>query len=160
MRTDEDVRDTIGRYADMVHRIGVMYLHNTADAEDVFQNVFLKYALCLRAFRDEEHKKAWLIRVAVNICRSKLRGPWKKKVDLTETAEEYLAGIPEEHREVLDAVRALDPKYRDVIYLHYFEGYKAREIGRILGRRENTVYSLLARGRARLKEVLTDDEDF
>lgn len=158
MRNDEDVRETIERYADTVHRIGLMYLHNTADAEDVFQNVFLKYALCLNAFENDEHKKAWLIRVAVNACKSHLRSPWKKRVDLVTNENPDLFGsIPEEHRDVIRAVRALDAKYRAPIYLHYFEGYKASEIGKMLGKRENTVYSLLARGREKLKEALGDE---
>lgn len=157
MRTDEDVRAAIAAHADTVHRIGLMYLHNTADAEDVFQNVFLKYALCRHAFENEEHKKAWLIRVAVNFCKSRLRSPWKKRVDLTDTDPDILSDIPGEHRDVWDAVRSLDPKYRAVIYLHYMEGYKASEIAKILGRRENTVYSQLARGRELLKEALRDE---
>ena len=64
------------------------------------------------------------------------------------------AGGMEEHREVLEAVLALPGKYKDVIYLHYYEGYSAFEIGRILGKKENTVYSLLSRGRGMLKEEL------
>ena len=65
--------------------------------------------------------------------------------------------IQPEQYEVLDAVLALPEKYRDVIYLHYYEGYSAAEIGRILNRKENTVYSLLSRGRAMLKETLGGD---
>lgn len=132
-------------------------MHSKEDAEDVFQNVFLKYALSLVAFKNEEHRKAWIIRVAVNTCKSSLRSAWKKKVALTD--QEILAEVSEDYKDIWLAVRALDEKYRAVIYLHYFEGYKASEIGRILGKRENTVYSLLARGREKLREELGADFD-
>ena len=71
---------------------------------------------------------------------------------------EMAAEIPESHREVLEAVLSLPGKYKDAIYLHYYEGYSAAEIGQILGKKENTVYSLLSRGRGMLKDILTDGE--
>ena len=69
------------------------------------------------------------------------------------------AQIPEEHKEVLEAVLSLPPKYKDAIYLHYYEGYSASEIGNILNKKENTVYSLLSRGRKILKDYLLDEKD-
>lgn len=160
MKSDADVRDTIDQFADMVYRLGLVYMHNKDDAEDVFQKVFVKYALCVHAFDSDEHKKAWLIRVTINCCRSDLRSAWKKRVDLMEEDPEAASPVREDYRDLWDAMGALDPKYRAVLYLHYFEGYKAAEISKILGKRENTVYSLLARGRERLKAELKEDGEY
>ena len=83
---------------------------------------------------------------------------FRRNVVSLETVYEMEAVVPEDHREVLEAVLSLPDKYKDVIYLHYYDGYSAAEIGKILGKRENTVYSLLSRGRKLLKEKLGGDE--
>lgn len=156
MRSEREAEQAIERYADTVKRLCMIYLKNHADTEDVFQNVFLKYVLHPMPFRDREHEKAWFIRVTVNECKDVLKSAFRRRNVPLENARELAA---EETRgtDVIDAVRSLPQKYKDVVYLHYYEGYTAAEIGRILHRRENTVYTHLARAREALRERLGDD---
>lgn len=128
-------------------------LHNAptrADAEDVVQEVFEKLLSCHKEFRDDEHLKAWLIRVTINQCKSLHRGlrPLAGPVP-----DSYPAPVAEDGT-VLDVVRSLPGKYRNTIYLHYYEGYTAEEIGNILGTGRNTVLSWLSRGRDLLKKQM------
>ena len=108
-------------------------------------------------FTDQEHEKAWLLRVAINACKDYLKSFFRRSVVSFEALREMEAEEQEDHREVLAAVLSLPVKYKDVIYLHYYEGYSAAEVGKILGKKENTVYSLLSRGRGMLKEMLGGD---
>ena len=153
MRTEEEAGRAIEKYADMVRRICMIHLKNHADTEDIFQTVFLKYVMDDTVFANEEHEKAWLIRVTVNACKDLIRNFFRSR---TQPLDELQAcsHIPEEHIEVLQAVLSLPEKYRDPIYLHYYEGYTAEEIGRILGKNTNTVYTLLTRARQMLKTRL------
>lgn len=146
-------------YADMVYRLCLVHLKNPQDAEDVFQTVFMKYVLSSAAFESPEHEKAWFIRVTLNACRDLLRSLFRRQA----VPLEELLDLPEEDsgedREVLRAVLELPVKYRDPVYLHYFEGYTAPEIGRLMRKNVNTVYSLLGRAKAMLREKLGGEED-
>lgn len=154
MRSEEEANRAIGRYADTVRRICMVHLKNESDTEDIFQTVFLKYVLHSAPFESEEHEKAWIIRVTINACKDLLRSLLRRwTVSLDEVLEQP-APIPEDHREVLEAVLSLPAKYKDVVYLHYYEGYTASQIGEILGKKTNTVYTLLTRARQMLKEKL------
>lgn len=157
MRSEEEVNRAVETYADMVRRICFYHLKNEADTEDVFQNVFLKYMLYDGVFQSSEHEKAWLLRVAINDCKDILKSFFRRNMVPLQAVKELEADIPQNHQEVLEAVLSLPKRYKDVIYLHYFEGYTATEIGRILGKKENTVYSLLSRGRGMLKKELGGD---
>lgn len=159
MRSEEDINRAIGKYADMVKRICVLHLKNHADTEDIFQTVFLKYALHTSAFQSEEHEKAWLIRVTLNACRDLLRSFFRSRTVPLEEIARQSAAADEESRDVLRAVLQLPEKYRRAIYLHYYEGYTAPQIGRLLGKNTNTVYTLLTRGRQLLKQELGGDGD-
>lgn len=157
MQSEQKVNDAVEKYADMIKRICFYHLKNPADTEDVFQNVFLKYMMHDESFFDDEHEKAWLIRVAINACRDHLRSFFRRNTIPLEQLHEMEAVVPEDHREVLEAVLALPGRYKDAVYLYYYEGYTASEIGKLLGKKENTVYSLLSRGRGILKEKLGGD---
>lgn len=157
MRSEQETNRAVDEYSDMIRRICLYHLKNAADSEDVFQTVFLKYLLYEGVFESAEHEKAWFIRVTLNACRDRMRSIFRHNaLCLDELAEEAASMAPEQH-EVLDAVLALPSRYKDVIYLHYYEGYSAIEIGRLLGKKENTVYSLLSRGREMLRETLGGD---
>ena len=108
-----------------------------------------------RSFNDEEHLKAWLIRVTINLCNNLHR--FNKK--FTQLNENIPAPVPQESSEVLSLVLALPENYKNVIYLHYYEGYTAKEIGEILKMNTNTVLSNLSRGRKMLKSQLTGGFD-
>lgn len=157
MRSDYETTRAIELYADMVNRICLYHLKNRTDTEDVFQNVFLKYLLYDGTFTDEEHEKAWLIRVTINACKDYLKSLFRHRTEPLEAIAGQAADSPIEDTGVLEAMLSLPQKYKDVIYLHYYEGYTAAEIAAILNRKENTVYSLLSRGRAMLRETLGGD---
>lgn len=157
MRSEAEVNHAIEQYADMIQRICFYHLKNQADTEDVFQNVFLKYMLNSQDFQNLEHEKAWLLRVAINECKDYLKSFFRRNMVPLQAVAELEAELPDDHREVLEAVLSLPKQYKDVIYLHYYEGYTASEIGSILGKKENTVYSLLSRGRGILKKELGGD---
>lgn len=157
VRSEVEVDSAVERYSDMIRRICLYHLKNAADTEDVFQTVFLKYLLHEGSFEGPEHEKAWFIRVTLNACRDYLKSFFRHSALPLEELAEEAASIPPEQTEVLEAVLALPAKYRDAIYLHYYEGYSAAEIGGILGKKENTVYSLLGRGRAMLRKALGGD---
>ena len=159
MRSEAEVDRAMERYADTVWRICTVHLKNHADTEDIFQTVFVKYALRPGFFQDPEHEKAWFIRVTVNACRDLLRRFRRTAAVPLETLADQPAPLPPDHREVLEAVQALPEKYRDVVYLHYYEGYTAPEIGRLLGKNVNTVYTLLTRSRELLRQRLGGDGD-
>ena len=158
MRGEAEVNHAVDTYADMVRRVCFYHLKNQADTEDVCQEVFLKYMLHDEPFKNKEHEKAWLLRVAINACKDYLKNFFRRNTVSLDSLYEMAAEIPESHREVLEAVLSLPGKYKYAIYLHYYEGYSAAEIGQILGKKENTVYSLLSRGRGMLKDILTDGE--
>ena len=157
MRSDEDIRSAMGRHADTVRRLCVVHLKSYADTEDVFQTVFVRYARRDEPFESPEHERAWFVRVTINVCRDLLRSPFRRRTvpldEVLEAVDPSCGGGSEAH-EVLAAVLALPQKYREVIYLHYYEGYSAPEIARLLGRNVNTVYTNLTRARERLRDAL------
>ena len=154
MRSEQEVNLAIERYSDMVLRLCMVSLKNPQDAEDIVQTVFLKYTLSNQIFETADHEKAWLIRVTVNCCRDLLKSFFRKHtVSLDEVAECADQTTPEQSS-VLEAVRLLPKKYREVVYLHYYEGYTAPEIAGILHQNPNTVYTHLSRARDLLKEML------
>ncbi len=158
MRSEEDANRAIEKYADTVRRICMVHLKNEADTEDIFQTVFLKYVLRSAPFESEEHEKAWFIRVTINACKDLLKSFFRAQM---VPLDDWDGTAPEpgtEQREVLDAVLALPPKYKDVVYLHYYEGYSAAEIGRILQKNVNSVYTLMNRARHMLKKTLKGGE--
>lgn len=159
MRGEEEAARAIERYGDMVRRLCLVHLKNPADTEDIFQNVFLKYVLSPVVFESPEHEKAWLIRVTLNACKDLVKSFFRSRTVPLEELLDQPAPLLEEHREVLEAVLALPQKYRDAVYLHYYEGYTAAEIGKLLGKNTNTVYTLLTRARERLRETLGGDRD-
>lgn len=159
MRSEWEANRAIDRYADLVRRVCMIHLKNHADTEDIFQTVFLKYVTCTKEFESEEHEKAWFIRVTINACKDLLRSFFRRRTVSLDDLLEQPDQVPEDHREVLEAVLALPDKYRDVVYLHYYEGYTAPEIGTILHKNPNTVYTLLTRARDELRKML-GGEDF
>ena len=159
MRSEEEVADAIQRYADTVRRLCMVHVKSYADTEDIFQTVFLKYALRSDPFDSREHEKAWIIRVTINACKDLLKSFFRSRTVPLEELAGQAAPLAPDHREVLEAVLSLPPKYKDVVYLHYYEGYTAPEIGRILGKNVNTIYTLLTRSKQLLKEKLGGDGD-
>lgn len=154
MRGEQEVNRAIERYADTVFRLCMVSLKNHADAEDVFQTVFLKYALSSREFENPDHEKAWLIRVTLNACKDHLKCFFRRHTVSLEEVSDWVAAPSAQQHAVLEAVRSLPVHYREVVYLHYYEGYTAPEIAGILHKNPNTVYTHLSRAREMLKQLL------
>lgn len=157
MRSELEVSRAIDAYGDTVRRVCMVHLKNHSDAEDIFQTVFLKYALSSAVFHSGEHEKAWFLRVTLNACKDLLKSFFRSRTVPLDELLEQPAALSDDHREVLEAVLALPEKYRDVVYLHYYEGYTAPEIGTLLKKNPNTIYTLLTRARERLRETLGGD---
>ena len=156
MRSELEVNRAIEQYADLVFRLCMVHLKNHADAEDVFQTVFLKYTFNNKPFDSPEQEKAWLIRVTLNTCKDLLKNFFRRN---TVSLEEAASAVSPEHSAVLDAVWSLPKDYRDVVYLHYYEGYTAPEIAAILKKNPNTVYTHLTRARKMLRDILGGEAD-
>ena len=154
MKNEQEARRALERYANTIRRICFIHLKNHADVEDVFQEVFLKYILYNRPFESDDHEKAWLIRVAINACKDLLKSFFRKKVCSIDDVNLEHFPVQENDKELLDSVLRLPPKYKNVIYLFYYEGYTAVEIARIIGKPENTIYTWLNRARRELKQEL------
>ena len=157
MRSEQEANRALDLYSDTVRRICMIHLKNYADTEDIFQTVFLKYVLSSTVFKNEEHEKAWFIRVTINACKDLIKSFFRSRTVSLDQLMEQPGQLLEDHREVLEAVISLPRKYREVIYLHYYEGYTAPQISEILGKNTNTVYTLLARSKNLLKERLGGD---
>lgn len=157
MRSEQEVNKAIERYADTVRRLCMIYLKNETDTEDIFQTVFLKYVVSSVSFENEEHEKAWLIRVTINACKDVLKRFFRSHTISLNELMEQPENLEPDHTEVLEAVLSLPLKYKDVVYLHYYEGYTAPQISRILRKNVNTIYTLLTRSRQLLKEKLGGD---
>ena len=151
-RTDDCINEQMELYGDMVFRIGILYLRNKMDAEDVFQEVFIKLFSTETVFKNEEHLKAWLITTTTNQCKNILRSAWRKRIAALDelcavTEAEYGAVESGLFKELLN----LPLKYMRVIFLYYYEGYKSEEIGQMLNISPATVRIHMKRGRDMLK---------
>lgn len=154
MRSEAEAYRAIALYADTVRRICFIRMKNHADVEDIFQDVFLKYMLYEKNFENEIHEKAWFIRVTINACKDSLKSFFRSKVSSLDVLLTDAAVYDEEQSYIWSTLAQLQQKYRDVIYLHYYEGYSAVEIADILNKNENTIYTWLSRAKKQLKELL------
>lgn len=147
-----DIERLVETYSDTLLRIALHHTHNPSDAEDAVQTVFLKVLRLAPSFVGEAHEKAWLIRVTINQCHDMARSAWNRKT--TGLDETLPAREAEAYPEVLEAVRRLPEKYRDIIYLYYYEGYSTVEIAKLLEMPQATAESRLYRARGKLKPLL------
>ena len=162
MRPNADIEEALSRHGLAVWRVCVLHFKNSADAQDAYQETFLKYALAdSAAFESEEHRKAWLLRVAGNTCKDMLRAASRKNASLDEgaiadaIASKDSGSQPDSFQsDVVDALRRMDDPPRTPLYLSLIEGYPATEVARMLDAPLNTVYSWISRGRKQLKEAL------
>ena len=153
--------EAIDRYADMVYRLALSQMKSTTDADDLFQEVFVRLVSHIQELESWEHVKAWLIRVTINCAKKHFGQYWNKNVDYLEEPERLAdegSGyeLPEEHP-VRAAVQKLPPKYRLVIHLYYFEEKSVAEIARLTEQKETTVKSQMHRAREMLKELIREE---
>ncbi|MBQ1412140.1 MAG: sigma-70 family RNA polymerase sigma factor [Clostridia bacterium] len=158
--SDEAFTQAVREYSDTVYRVCLHICRNRSDAEDLTQNVFLKLYRHADTFRDEEHLKSWLIRVAVNEGKSHMTSPWYRRASCSiddGSLEDAGVTFPStEQSELFLAVMALPPKYRVVVHLYYYEDYTVGEIAAMLDLKETTVQTQLMRARKQLKTLLSE----
>ncbi len=154
MRSEQEVSIAVERHSDMIRRLCMIHLKNYHDTQDIFQTVFLKYVLSSVVFENEEHEKAWFIRVTLNACKDLLKDFFHTRVVSMDELGEQASSFSSDNMEVLEAVQSLPSKYKNVVYLHFYEGYTAPEIGKILGKNVNTIYTYLTRSKNMLREKL------
>jgi len=154
--TEEIFEQAVGMYGNTIFRVAVHALKDRSEAEDVTQTVFMRLYQYEDAFKSEEHMKHWLLRVAVNESRKILRSAWRKKVISLEDWDHPVEG-PEENG-VLEAVMALEAKYRLPVYLYYYEGLSVQEVAVALGAKTSTIQTRLQRAREKLRATLTEEE--
>lgn len=165
--TETALEQLIGRHADMVYRLAYTYVGNRADAEDLVQTVFLKAFANDPSFTDAEHEKAWLIRVTANAGKDALRARKRRAVPVAldeRAADAGAAALPEVSGPVTsayeapgpvtEAVLALPPAYREVVFLYYYEDYSTREIAALTDSSEVAVRARLSRARKKMRAAL------
>jgi len=145
----------VERYANLMMAYAYSYCKNRADAEDIIQEVFVKYLKRLPKFKDDNHEKAWFLRVTINTSKDYINSFWYRK---TEALNESISFEKEDDLNVWEQVMKLPQKYKIVILLFYQDGYSIKEISSILKIRESTVATQLNRGRELLK--IMNKEDF
>lgn len=149
--SDIEVTYLYNKYVDVVYRVCFMYLKNEEDSKDIVQSVFIKLCTHDKSFNEEEHIKSWLILCAKNMCKNKLKYWFSSVADITKVAD---VGVDDKSDEILELILKLPNKYKLVLYLHYYEGYKTNEIADKLSVKESTVRSQLHRGRSLLEELI------
>lgn len=147
----------IERYSDMLTRTSFTYVRNTQDAQDITQEVFIALLQQKKMnLEDDEHLKAWLLRVAINKSKNHLRSSWfRKKTPLSEE----LSYLPDEKMHLLEAVMSLPEKYRTPLHLHAYIGYSIKEIAKLLNKKEATIGTRLARAKNLLSQKIGEDHE-
>lgn len=148
---NEYIEYMIEKYSDMIYRIAITRTNNKQDAEDIFQEVFLRISKKMPNFENENHEKAWIIRVTINCSKNLLNSTWLKK---TVPLDENIKFETSTSHEIYYEVAKLPVKYRTVIYLFYYEGLKIEEISKILNTNQSTIKTQLSRAREKLKVSL------
>lgn len=150
MLTADCAREAVEIYGDMLYRICLVMLKNSADAEDAVQETFIIYIRKSPAFKSESHRKAWLITVATNKCRDMLRYRMRHQTESEEALSNY--SIEKSDSGIIEALMELPEKYRIVLMLHYVEEYKVDEISKIIDASASAIKMRLSRGRKMLEE--------
>lgn len=155
LRADDCEEKIIKQYSDLVYRLAFARMGTRHDADEIFQEVFLRFIKKKPVFHEEEHRKAWFIRVTINCSKSFWRSSWFKNV---QPIDDNIAFETKEAMDLYYELQKLPPKYRGVIYLFYYEDMSIEEIGKALNRKNSTVRTQLTRARAALKAVIKEDD--
>ena len=155
--TSQNIEDMYERHYDMIYRVSFSYLKNSEDTKDLISEIFLKLLQKKINFKNAEHEKAWLLRTTINLCKDFLKS-WRRR---NENIDDYinLSGEnPFTANETVKIIMDLPERYRDVIYLYYYEGYTSDEISKILSKPHPTVRYHLQEARKYLKGVLENEK--
>lgn len=153
LRTDKEIIGIYNRHVKVVYRACMAYMKTKADTEDMVQSTFINLIKYDVSFQSEEHEKAWLIRTAINLCKNNLTHWWRKRENIAD-----YENVSSEHGfeidDIFQEIMSLPPRYKDVIYLYYYEGYKTAEIAEMLNKPSSTVRNHLYEAREVLREKL------
>jgi len=157
MINDIIFKEKYNLYANDLYIISYGYLHNKYDAEDIVQDVFLKYLANKRVFTDLDHEKYWLIRVTINLCKDFLKK--KKRVNIDVEYVKNIANSNDENQILKYEINKLPDIYKDVIVLYYYKNYPTKDIANMLKTSDSNVIKRLERARQILKERMIDYEN-
>ena len=158
-RASEDFEGFYLRHVQAIYSVCFAFMKNQADAEDCTEDTFVRALTADKQFEDERHERAWLTKVAMNICKDKLKHWWNQKVSDIDSAPEVCdesADCSDELSELREQVMALPEKYKEVVWLYYYEGYSTDEIAKMLARPPSTIRNQLRDARGKLKLLLDD----
>lgn len=153
----DDVEQIIRQFSNTVYRLAFAKTGSRTDADDVFQEVFVRYVRKRPVFESAEHAKAWFLRVTVNCANSLLSSPFRRRSAPLEEGLSETAAQTGEETDLKQAIARLPASYREVIHLFYYEDYSCAQIARGLRRRESTVRMQLTRARRMLLQALKED---
>ena len=148
-----NIEELVEKHSNMILQIAYQNTFNVQDAEDITQEVFIKLMSNISKLESDEHIKAWLIKVTINLCKDHRKSFWNRNVSELDENVKY---FDEEDSDDLEEIKKLKPIHRNIIYLYYYQGYKINEISEILNMNQNTVSSYLTRARAELKDIITE----
>lgn len=148
----------IEKYSPVVYRMAYSMVKNTQDAEDIHQEVFLRYLKKRPKFESEEHSKAWFLRVTINLAKNLWKTAWRQRVVSLGEVDREETETQQEEDKLIETVKRLPQKYRTVVHLFYYEEYSLEEIADILKAKPSTVRTRLTRARQKLRELLKEDE--
>lgn len=155
--TAAELEQVMQNYGTTVYRLAYSQLRSTADAEDIYQEVFIRYYEKRPKFDSEEHRKAWLLRVTINRTKSQVTSAWFRH---TVPLEQQVVFPEPEARELDEALAQLRPGDRSLLHLFYFEELSVREIAELLQRKESTVRTQLTRVRERLRKIMKGEDHY
>ena len=151
MQNRKYIEEVLEKYSNLVYRIALTRTGTVENAEDIYQDVFMKFSEKMPIFESEEHEKAWFIRITINLSKNLKTSSWNKKVI---NLDENIEFCEEQEYQVFSTVCELPKNYKTVIYLMYYEGYKVKEIAKLMKKREGTIKTWLFRAREILKKKL------
>lgn len=151
-----DINETlIQKYQSLVYGLALTHVHNRYDADDVFQNVFLTLFQKRPQFENEAHCEGWLVKTTLNFCKKVKGSSWFKKVESLN--HEPVNFQNDSQNQIFEALKELEPIYRNVIYLYYFHGYSIKELSQVLNTSESSIKMRLVRGREQMKGMIDRD---
>lgn len=154
--TPGELEQIMEQYGNMVYRLAYAQIRNRSDADDIYQEVFLRYFRKRPRFQSEEHRKAWLLRVTINRARSFMKSAWFRH---TVPLEAGFAMTEPETAQLDDALSALKPDERRLLHLYYYEELSVQQIAALLNRKESTVRTQLTRARLHLKKIMKGEDE-
>ena len=156
IKSEEEIKELVEKYSSLIFRISYCILCNSADAEDAVQETLLKYITKAPEFNDEEHRKAWLIKVSANISKNMLM--FRLRRDTVNIDDIESIGIDRDDSETFEMIMSLPSKHKIVLTLYYIEGYRCKEIAEIVGISEEAVRKRLQKGRELLREKMEEED--